>query len=99
MHIRSHARTIVPVLALLTLAGCAGHGNYTQERVNAAGARMSQLKSGTEWQMAQQQFLAGELDKSLKTVDRSIALNDQVPKSHTLRGRILVEKGRLEEAR
>ncbi len=29
---------------------------------------MSQLKSGTEWQMAQQQFLAGELEKSLKTV-------------------------------
>lgn len=96
--LRTHTLAL-SALALLTLAGCAGHGKYTSERINAASTRMSQLKSGTEWQMAQQQFLAGELDKSLKTVDRSIALNGEVPKSHLLRGRILVEKGRLEEAR
>lgn len=100
MHPRSHARSLLlPALALTALAGCAGHGKYTSERVNEAAERMAQLKSGTEWQMAQQQFLSGELDKSLKTIDRSIALNDQVPKSHVLRGRILFEKGRLEESR
>lgn len=96
---KNHARRLAPVLTLLALTGCAGHGDYTQAHVNDAADRMSMLKSGTEWQMAQQQFLSGELDKSLKTIDRSIALNDQVPKSHVLRGRILVEKGRLEEAR
>lgn len=90
---------LASVASAASLTGCAGHGNYTQDRVNAAAARMAQLKSGTEWQMAQQQYLAGDLDKALKTIDRSIALNDQVPKSHTLRGRILIEKGRLEEAR
>lgn len=93
------AFAVLAPAAVLAITGCAGHGDYTQAHVNAAADRMSQLKSGTEWQMAQQQFLSGELDKSLKTVDRSIALNDKVPKSHLLRGRILVEKGRLEEAR
>jgi Flp pilus assembly protein TadD len=95
------ARRPVPalLLAIAGLTGCAGHGDYTQDRVNAAGERMAQLKSGTEWQMAQQQFLAGDLDKALKTVDRSIALNDKVAKSHVLRGRILVEKGRMEDGR
>jgi Flp pilus assembly protein TadD len=97
--LKNHARRLAPVLALLALTGCAGHGDYTQAHVNDAADRMAMLKSGTEWQMAQQQFLSGELDKSLKTIDRSIALNDQVPKSHVLRGRILIEKGRLEEAR
>ena len=60
---------------------------------------MSILKSGTEWQMAQQQFFAGDLDKALKTVNRSLAINPNVTKSHVLKGRILIEKGRLEEAR
>lgn len=99
MQIRPASSVPLAAVALLALAGCAGHGKYTQERINLATERMAQIKSGTEWQMAQQQFLSGELDKALKTVDRSIALNDQVPKSHVLRGRILVEKGRLEEAR
>jgi tetratricopeptide (TPR) repeat protein len=67
--------------------------------VNTAQERMSQMKSGTEWQMAQQQFLAGDLDKALKSVDSSISLNPKVAKSHTLRGRILIEKGQLEAAR
>ena len=98
-HTRRAAFVVMAPAVVLAITGCAGHGEYTQARVNAAADRMSQLKSGTEWQMAQQQFLAGELDKSLKTVDRSIALNDQVAKSHLLRGRILFEKGRLEEAR
>lgn len=75
------------------------HGKYTSDHISQAQERMAILKSGTEWQMAQQQFLAGDLDKALKTVNRSLAINDNVPKSHVLKGRILIEKGRLEEAR
>lgn len=101
-HPRRGFRTVLVVLGLsaATLAGCSGqHGKYTTEHKNQAQERMSMLKSGTEWQMAHQQFLAGDIDKSLKTVNRSIAINPNVPKSHVLKGRILIEKGRLEEAR
>jgi Flp pilus assembly protein TadD len=101
------ALRVLPVLALyaitllaLVLAGChSGNGQFTTAEKSEAQQKMAMLKSGTQWQMAQQQFLAGDLDKSLKTVDNSLALNPQVAKSHVLRGRIMLEKSRLEEAR
>ncbi|MCC6320287.1 MAG: tetratricopeptide repeat protein [Phycisphaerales bacterium] len=95
-------RLVVPALVTIaaSLTGCGQkHGEYTSAHISAAQEKMSILKSGTEWQMAQQQFLAGDLDKALKTVNRSLAINPNVPKSHVLKGRILIEKGRLEDAR
>jgi Flp pilus assembly protein TadD len=86
------------LLAAGTLGGC-GHGKYTSAHIAQANEKMSMLKSGTEFQMAQQQFLAGDLDKAMKTIDKSLTLNPEVAKSHVLRGRILMEKGRLEQAR
>lgn len=86
----------------LMLGGCNGlneHGKYTGEHKSLAQQRMSMLKSGTEWQMAHQQFLSGDLDKAFKTINHSLAINPDVAKSHVLKGRILIEKGRLEEAR
>lgn len=101
MNLRTPAR--LSLLALLVaagaLGGCGGHGKYTSEHIAKANEKMSMLKSGTEWQMAQQQFLAGDLDKAMKTIDKSLALNPEVSKSHVLKGRILMEKGRLEQAR
>ena len=98
---RAGALSLVLIAAALTGCNNSGskHGKYTAEHISAAQERMSMLKSGTEWQMAQQQFLSGDLEKSFKTVNRSIAINPKVAKSHVLRGRILIEKGRLEEAR
>lgn len=95
-----HALAAAAVLAMAALTGCkGGHGNYTSDHIAQAKDKMSIIKSATEWQMAHQQFLAGDLDKALKTVDRSIAINEKVTKSRVLRGRILLEKSRLEEAR
>ncbi len=90
----------VGALALAAaLAGCApGHGKYTTQGIEAAQERMAVIKSGTEWDMAQQQFLAGDLSKALKSVDRSIQINAKVAKAHSLRGRILAELGQLEQA-
>jgi tetratricopeptide (TPR) repeat protein len=98
---RHAAFALLLVGVCIALAGCGGggHGKYTSEHISQAQERMSMIKSGTEWQMAHQQFLAGDLDKALKTIDRSIGMNEKVPKSHVLRGRILLEKSRLEEAR
>lgn len=83
----------------LALGGCgSGHGKYTSEGLNLAQERMATIKAGTEWDMARQQFVVGDLKKALKSVDQSISINDSVAKSHNLRGRILFELGQLESA-
>ncbi len=101
-HRRTDSLTITAVGALAIAAavtGCApGHGKYTTQGIEAAQERMAVIKSGTEWDMAQQQFLAGDLSKALKSVNRSIEINDKVAKAHSLRGRILAELGQLEQA-
>jgi Flp pilus assembly protein TadD len=101
---RNAARfTLVFGLAALTtvgVVGCADHqGAHNKEFAEQATKRMDQLKSGTQWSLAQQQFLAGDFTKALRSVDGSIVLNPEVPKAHILRGRILMEMGRLEPAR
>lgn len=83
---------------VLLAGGCAGHGGHTREGLSLAEKRSMQLKSGTEWNMARQAFLAGNLDKALRKVDDSLAINPLVAKSHLLKGRILIEKSRLGEA-
>jgi tetratricopeptide (TPR) repeat protein len=80
-------------LAAALAGGCSGHGRYTREHINAAQEKMSVLKAGTEWQQAHQAFLAGDLEKALRSVDASLSINDTVVKSHVLRGRILMEMG------
>lgn len=85
------AATLALTAALLT--GCVGNGKYTSEHSSLAKQKMNILKAGTEWDMGRQAFLAGDLDKALDKVNASLGLNDQVPKSHVLKGRILLEKG------
>lgn len=99
------ARSSALLLALaaglpLAMVGCsgAGHGKYTSEHLSLAQTRMNEMKAAQEWDMARQAFLAGDLNKALAAVDRSLALNDKVVKSHVLRGRVLMEKGDLEGA-
>lgn len=86
------------VAAALLGAGCGSHGKYTEQHISAAKEKMQAMKSATEWEMARQAFLAGDLEKAKKGVDRSIALNPNVAKSHVLRGRVMMEMGDLEQA-
>ncbi len=79
-------------MALLA-SGCASNGGYTSEHASLAKQKMSIMKAATEWSMARQAFLAGDLDKALTKVNTSLAHNDQVPKSYVLRGRIEFEQG------
>lgn len=81
----------VGLVALVT--GCAGNGGYTSAHKSLAQQKMSVMKAATEWDMARQAFLAGDLEKAITKVDASMAFNDQVPKSHVLKGRILLEQG------
>ncbi|MBL0926409.1 MAG: tetratricopeptide repeat protein [Phycisphaerales bacterium] len=86
-------------LAAAAFPGCSpGHGKYTTEFREQAQVRMAGIKAATSWDMAHQQFLAGDLKKAERSVDESIALLGSVPKSHVLRGRIMMEQGRLDEA-
>lgn len=84
-------------LAVATgLGGCAGA--FTGEGASKAKEKMDVMKSATEWQTAHQAFLSGDLKKAMKSVDRSIALSPDVPKSHVLRGRIAMEQSNMEQA-
>ncbi|MGD1915443.1 MAG: tetratricopeptide repeat protein [Phycisphaerales bacterium] len=86
------------VMGAMVLTGCSGNGKVSAEARNAAAERMAGMKSGTEWDMSRQAFLSGDPQKALEHIDRSIALNDSVVRSHVLRGRITMELGNFEEA-
>ncbi|MFI4870717.1 MAG: tetratricopeptide repeat protein [Phycisphaerales bacterium JB061] len=87
-------------LALISgTIGCSGHGKSTSEGLTLAHERMAQIKSATQWEMANESYMAGDLERALESVNNSLTLNPSVAKSHVLRGKILFEMGRLEEAR
>ncbi|MFO0860627.1 MAG: tetratricopeptide repeat protein [Phycisphaerales bacterium] len=86
------------VLMSVILVGCGGHGVSTRRESSAAKERLAAMKSAMEWQSAKQQLLAGNTEKALQSIDRSLGLNPNVAKSHVLKGRILMEQGDLEGA-
>ncbi len=98
--LRSNSVAALPLcIALLTASGCqSGHGQHTQQFKEQTQQRMDGVKAATSFDMARQQFLAGDLEKALNSIDQSIALNGKVARSHVLRGRVLIEIGRLEAA-
>ncbi len=83
--------------ACLALASC-GHGKFTTAARVDAEKRASQLKAATQFDMAKQQFESGDLDRSLRTVDATIALTPDVSVPYLLRGRILLEMGKPDQA-
>jgi len=101
MHARHPAHTLRLValaagLAAAALAGCAGSGAYTKATAQQHNSKMDVMRSATEYDMARQSYLAGDLRKALERISQSIAINDQVAKSHVLRGRILLEMSELD---
>lgn len=91
-------KTIIALSVASLLASCGKHGAYTQAHMDQAETRLAEIRSATDWDMARQQYEAGDLDRALRTADSSIDANPNVGKSHLLRGRILLEMGRVEEA-
>jgi tetratricopeptide (TPR) repeat protein len=84
---------------VLNAQGCTGtHGKYTAEHQSTAKVKMEGIKAATEYKMAEQAFLAGDLPKALKHVDYSMSLNRDVARTHVLRGRVLAEMGNIESA-
>jgi tetratricopeptide (TPR) repeat protein len=99
MNRTNRSLSVLGLVAIAGLTACQGQGNYTRESRTNAEERLTQLKSGVEWQAAERQFLAGDLPKAQRTIERSIMINPRVAKSHVLRGRIMMEQGNYEEAR
>jgi tetratricopeptide (TPR) repeat protein len=96
---RVHAiRSLLLLTLATTLLGCEGHGQYTSAFKEDAVRNMSRIRAATEYDMAFQQYRSGDLVRALATVDNSIKLHDEVPKGHLLRGRILYELERYQEA-
>lgn len=96
-------RMVAPLALAAGLVMFAGgcnkpHGEYTGQFKEEAGVRMNRLKAGTDWDMAHQQFLSGDLDKALRNAEMSIERADDVAKAHLLKGRILLEMGRMEDS-
>ena len=102
MEIRQKAFASLLALSLAIpaiLSGCGSvQGNYTRAATSAAKEKMAAMKSAMEWQSAKQQLLGNDTEKALKSIDRSLALNPNVAKSHVLKGRILMEQGDLDGA-
>lgn len=94
------ALAAVAIAALCLYAGgCGSHGEYTRDGVDAAKLKMATLKSGVHYQMAHQQFMAGDLEKARRTIETSLNVVPNYAPSHVLKGRIYLESGELETAR
>jgi len=93
---RLASRTILTATGALLiatgLAACApGHGKHTTKFIKEREQAKAVMKAATAYDMAHQAYLAGDLDKAISHIDDSIAMNDEVAKSHVLKGRILLE--------
>ncbi|MEO0512392.1 MAG: tetratricopeptide repeat protein [Planctomycetota bacterium] len=86
-------------LLIFAAGGCTGHGRHTRDAMSAAELRMNQIRSATDWEMAESAFLAGDFDRAKEKLERSISLNPGVAKTHELLGRVHLERGDLAEAR
>lgn len=96
--INASACLLIAAAAALPLAGCSGHGKYTTEGISLAKTRLDTIKAATEFDMAKQAFLAGDLDKASKKSKKALRLAPNFSKVDVLRGRIAIERGLMGEA-
>lgn len=99
--LRNNLRRSALALAMastLTAVGCqAPKGNH-EKAVNSATARWHNMRSTSMLRLAQQQFDAGDLDQSEKTLVEAMGVDVSNPALHVLAGRIALERGQLERA-
>ncbi|MEM6562534.1 MAG: tetratricopeptide repeat protein [Planctomycetota bacterium] len=91
-------RPISILLAAVFVAGCAGGKSPQTTATVEANDRWNAARSGVLLTLAEDQFEAGNLEKSRLTADEALALNPSDARLLVLRARIAVEQGRLEDA-
>ena len=75
---------LMTLLVLASLAGCEGHGKYTQEFLDQAKENMARLHSATQYDLAVQQFNSGDLKRSLETIECIVAVRTACRVCHPL---------------
>lgn len=85
-------------LAVPLVAGCGGPTKAGQEARKAAKERAAEASAVIVYDQAMQSFKAGQFDRALKEVDEAIFRLPEEARFWTLRGRINLETGNLEQA-
>lgn len=84
---------------LMVAGGCASrHGKYVSKGLEERQAMHASMKAANEYDMARQNFVAGDLEKATTHIDNCLALNDSLAKSWLLKGRIEAESNDFEGA-
>jgi tetratricopeptide (TPR) repeat protein len=90
---------LVLATAVLPLAGCGGSDPSYREQVRLdANERFNLVNAQLNYDQARQAFDSGQFDRAMKEVDIAIARSPSQASFHVLRGRILLETHRLEQA-
>lgn len=84
--------------AVLTAAGCAPPKQTMSESRQLARERWADARSSVLYGIALQQFNAGDLDKSQKTISQALAADPERAPYLNLLARIQMERGQLERA-
>src|SRR5262245_28632400 len=90
--------TIIATAAVLALTACNGPTKAGIEAREAARQRMAKTSSMIVYDQAKQHFETGEFKKATDLIDEAINRNPSEPKYWILRGRIMLEQGKLEVA-
>lgn len=94
---RAAAALLSVVLAAALATGCAPTKEGIKNR-QAASDRMNLVGAQVNYEQSRQLFASGQLDKSLREIDKAIARYPKSGAFHLMRGRILLEQARLEQA-
>ncbi|MBT8485405.1 MAG: tetratricopeptide repeat protein [Phycisphaerales bacterium] len=97
MKIRS-ILTLAAVAGLFAAGGCNGPTKAGLEARANAQERIADFGAEFTYDQARQEFEVGQFKRALRTIDQAIAARPTVGEFHVLRGRILLETGRLEAA-
>ncbi|MBC8203475.1 MAG: tetratricopeptide repeat protein [Planctomycetes bacterium] len=89
----------VLLIVFLCLVSCGGPTKTGQMARQKAHARMDLVNADLASQQARQQFEVGQLDAAITTIDVAIDRYPEKSEYHQLRGRILLEQHKLDDAR
>ncbi|MDZ4830061.1 MAG: tetratricopeptide repeat protein [Phycisphaerae bacterium] len=89
---------VLVAFAAVATGGCNGPTKAGQDARDAARERMGKASSLIAFDQAKQSYNSGDFDRGLKQIDEAIGRTPNDYRFWILRGRIQLEKGRLEEA-
>ena len=92
-------RSLLLTVAILGTAGCHGPSKAGLEARENAYNRIDKVNTQIAFGQAQQAFEVGNLREGLEIITEAVVRYPEAAEYHLLKGRILMEMGRLDEAR